>query len=74
MFAGIVPIGVYENATPLHTAVTSFCDPMVAAGFTVTLTVNAVPAQLPDGEVGVTLYTAVAATDVVLIRLSCNIT
>jgi hypothetical protein len=47
---------------------------MIAAGFTVTVTVNTVPfVQLP--EVGVTIYVAVAATDSVLLlyRLSFSV-
>ena len=47
------------------------CEATVATGFTVTLTVNAAPVQLP--EVGVTLYTAVAADAVVLVRLSLTV-
>jgi len=42
----------------------------VATGFTTTLTVNAVALQLPGGEVGVTLYTAVTAAAEVLVKLS----
>ena len=49
------------------------CEDTVATGLTVTLTIKAAPVQLPSGEVGVTLYTAVAAAAVVLLRLSYNI-
>ena len=62
--AGIVPVGVYEKATPLQEAVASACEAMIAAGLIVTDTLNAEPVQVPD--VGVTLYVAVAATDNVL--------
>ncbi len=42
-----------------------------AFGSTVTVTVNAVPVQLP--EAGVTIYVAVVDTDTLLDRLSLNI-
>ena len=58
---GTVPVGVYEKATPLHAGVASACEAIIAAGLTVTDTLNADPVQAPD--VGVTLYTAVAATE-----------
>jgi len=34
---------------------------MIATGLTTTLSVNTVPIQVPGGEVGVTVYVAVAA-------------
>ena len=48
------------------------CEAIVATGLTTTLTVNVGPLQLPGGEVGVTLYTAVAAAAVVLVSASFN--
>jgi hypothetical protein len=48
-------------------------EPIVATGFMVTLTLNAAPEQVPGGEVGVTLYTAVAAVALVLVRLSLTV-
>ena len=44
---------------------------MIADGFTVTVTVKAVPVHVPD--VGVTLYVAVSATAAVLVRLSFTV-
>ena len=48
-------------------------ETIVATGLTTTLTVKAAPVHVPGGEVGVTLYTAVADPAVVLLRLSCNV-
>jgi hypothetical protein len=45
-------------------------DVRFAFGSTVTVTVNAVPVQLP--EAGVTIYVAVVDTDTLLDRLSLN--
>ena len=56
------------NATLLHVLVV--CDAMIAAGFTVTVTVNGVPVHVPVADVGVTLYVAVTALAVLLLRLS----
>ena len=64
---GIVPVGVYENATAVH--VDPVCEAIVATGLIVTDTVNGAPVVqvLPLlVEVGVTLYVAVAATESVL--------
>ena len=49
------------------------CEAIVATGFTTTLTVKTAPVQLPGGEVGVTLYIAVAAFAVVLVSASFNV-
>jgi len=67
--AGIVPVGLYVNGTVLHVVVA--CELIVAAGFTTTLTVNAAPVQMP--ELGVTLYTAVAAFAVVLVSVPVRV-
>jgi hypothetical protein len=48
---GMLPVGLYVNAMVVHVVV--LCEDMIAAGFTVTVTVNALPVQLPDD--GVTL-------------------
>ena len=62
--AGMVPVGVYENATAVQ--VDPVCETIVATGLIVTATVNGAPVvQIPD--VGVTLNVAVAATDKVLL-------
>lgn len=63
------------NAAPLHVAVASFCEAIVATGFTTTLTVKAAPVQLlpPVFVVGVTLYIAVAAAAVVLVRVPVTV-
>ena len=50
---GIVPVGVYENATAEQ--VTPVCEVIVATGLTVILTVNVAPVHVPAGETGVTL-------------------
>jgi hypothetical protein len=63
-----VPVGLYVKLVLLHAVVA--CELIVATGFTVTLTVKAAALQLPGGEVGVTLYTAVAAVAEVLVRSS----
>ena len=64
---GIVPVGVYEKATPLHEGVASACEAIVITGFMVTEVVKAAPAQVP--EVGVTTYVAVAAEAIVLVSV-----
>ena len=46
---------------------------MIAAGLTVTVTVNGVPVHVPVADVGVTLYVAVTALAVVLLRLSATV-
>ena len=67
--AGIVPVGVYENARAEQAD--PVCETIVATGLIVTVTVNTAPVvQLPD--VGVTLYVAVDATDRLFARLSFN--
>ena len=56
MPAGIVPVGVYENAKAEHAD--PACDAIVATGLIVTVTVNAAPVVqvLPlFTDVGVTL-------------------
>jgi hypothetical protein len=66
--AGIVPVGVYENARSEHAE--PVCELIVATGLIVTVTVNGAPVVhvLPlFTDVGVTLYVAVAATDNVLL-------
>ncbi len=55
----------------LHDAV--LCELIVATGLTTTLTVKDPPVHVPGGEVGVTLYIAVAALAVVLVRLSFRV-
>ena len=40
---------------------------------TTTLTVNVVPVQVPGGDTGVTLYTAVAAAAVVLLSVPVSV-
>ena len=61
--------GVTVNATPLHTVV--FIAVIAGIGFTITVTVNALPGQLPKAtdEVGVTVYMAVCETFVVLVSV-----
>ena len=62
----MVPTGAYENGAVLQVAGAD-CEEMIAAGFTVTVTVNARSVHVvgvpPLGLVGVTRYVAVAATD-----------
>ena len=60
-----VVVGVYVKAAPLHIVAASFWEATIAAGLTVTVTVNTAPAQLPGAEVGVTTYVAVNAPVVV---------
>ena len=43
---------------------------MVAMGFTTTLSVNTLPIQVPGGDVGVTVYVAVTADEVVLLSVA----
>jgi hypothetical protein len=63
---GIVPVGVYENATPLVTPVV--CEAIAATGLMVTDTVKTAPPHVPD--VGETTYVAVAAEAVVLVSVA----
>ncbi len=67
----MVPDGVYENVTLLHDDVLCAAV-MIAAGFTVTVTVKVALLQVPGGEVAVTLYVAVTAAAVVLLRTSAS--
>jgi len=46
------------------------CDAIVAAGLIVTLTLNTAPVQVPAPDFGVTVYIAVTALAVVLVRVA----
>ncbi len=65
---GTMPEGAYAKVTLLQDEVV--CEAIVATGFTVTVTLNTVPVQVPGGDVGVTLYTAVTGAPVVLVSTS----
>jgi hypothetical protein len=56
------------RATPLQT-LALVVEVIAGNGLTVTLTVCAVPGQLPTVEVGVTVYTTVWVEAVVLVRV-----
>ena len=61
-------LGVTVNPVPLQVLAVLFA--IVAIGFTVTVTVNVDPTQLPASPlVGVTVYTTVCAVFVVLVKV-----